>query len=471
MIRFGTDGLRGVAGVELTAEIALSLGFHAARALAKCANNASSLSFLVGKDPRLSSDMLEAALSAGITMSGASVLRCGVVPTPAVPWLLAGNGIAGGFMITASHNPIQDNGIKIFGPDGRKLPESAEREIEKGIASGLRDSSTAPYFGRSIEAKNLADKYTRFVRSALPNAKRAASAGIFGRPLKFVFDCAYGATGKVCKSVFGGFPGDHVFLNAEFDGTRINQNCGSMNLGPLSKAVRKHSADIGFAFDGDGDRVLVVDSSGKEINGDRLIGALAVHERKYRNSGAVVVTVMSNLGLEEFLANHNIEMHRVPVGDKNVMDQLVERGLLLGGEQSGHLILLDKSCSGDGLLAAASIVKLVYSTGKTISELTSDIPVYPQYLENLRVLTKDGWDADKKVSASLSALSADYSGKVRLLVRPSGTEPLIRVMTESKSAALAKKVLKAACAAIMEWDAQNRARACAPRAISAGGSK
>lgn len=448
-MKFGTDGIRGVAGIELTPEIALKLGYHSARLLSKGSRDAS---FVIGKDPRLSSDMLEAALCSGIMLAGANSVRLGVVTTPAVPFALRFNGYAGGFMITASHNPIQDNGIKVFGADGLKLPESLEIQLEKSIEAKLDYLGTpAPNYGRSSRDTLSRANYVKFLTDTLRKAGLNGNAKVSGKKLKVVFDCANGSTAELCKEVFSGFPGEFRFINAVFDGSKINHKCGATDLAVLKREVKRFGANYGVAFDGDGDRALLVDSSGKEVDGDKIMGLLAVNIAKYRKTKCVVATVMSNFGLEEFLASHGIRLDRVPVGDKYVLQGLLERGLLLGGEQSGHIVMLDRAQAGDGLLTAAVVTGVACSTGKSIEELTSGIKKYPQILTNIQVQTKSGWERDKKVADVLSRINEQLSAQGRLLIRPSGTEPLIRVMVESKSRSLAKSAVEEASLAIRDW--------------------
>ncbi len=449
-MKFGTDGIRGVAGVELTPEVAMKLGFHAARLLSGGKQRAK---FVVGKDPRLSSDMLEAALCSGVTLAGSNAIRLGVVTTPAVPFVIRSDGFAGGFMITASHNPIQDNGIKVFGPDGYKLAENLERPIEKGIAGKLDYSGTpAPHFGKSnFDAASVAE-YVKFLRDTLKSAGLTAKYAAKNKTPKIVFDCAHGAASELCREVFGGFPGDFIFINAEFDGSKINDKCGATDLASLKRAVKKSGADFGVAFDGDGDRALIVDSGGKEIDGDKILGLLAANVPEYRNSGAVVATVMSNFGLEEFLCSLGIKLVRMPVGDKYVLQGLLDNGAILGGEQSGHIVMLDRAHAGDGILTAAAVTGVVCSSGKTIEELTKGVKKYPQFLTNVKVTSKAGWDRDKLVAKSLVEIGGWLNSNGRLLVRPSGTEPLIRVMAESKSKEMAKSAVEMACTAIKEWN-------------------
>ena len=453
-MKFGTDGIRGVAGIELTPEVAMRLGFHAARLLSK-GTRGERAKFAIGKDPRMSSDMLEAALCSGVMLAGANPALLGVVSTPAVPFALRENGFAGGFMITASHNPIEDNGIKVFGGDGLKLSEQLESKIEIGLSAKLDyTDSQSPFYGRTLKDSTSRRKYVKFLRDALRRAGWNSRANAKGNRLKIVFDCAYGATSELCREVFSGFDADFSFINAEFDGKRINLKCGATDLSSLKRNVKKSGANFGVAFDGDGDRALIVDSAGREVDGDRILGIMAVNVPRYKKSGCVVATVMSNFGLEEFLSRNGLNLMRVPVGDKYVLQKLIETGLLLGGEQSGHIVMLDKAHAGDGLLTAAAIIGIVQSTGKSIEELSDGIRKYPQILTNVRVESKSGWDTDAMVKKSLAAIDSKMKERGRLLVRPSGTEPVIRVMVESPSRSIAKIAVDEASSVIRAWDAR-----------------
>ncbi|MCD6118827.1 phosphoglucosamine mutase [bacterium] len=455
-MKFGTDGIRGVAGKDLTPDIALRLGFAAAKALVENDSERQNSTFIIGKDPRLSSDMLESALASGIVLSGANVVRTGVIPTPAVPFNLKKGDFAGGFMITASHNPIEDNGIKVFASDGLKISAKEERAIEAGLKRRQADlDGISPRFGRSTRDVRLRNKYAAFLKRMLNTCKKNSRSKRHEKDIKLIFDCAYGATSDLCRSVFSGFNANVQFVNAEFDGAMINHKCGATDLSRISEEVKLNGADIGFAFDGDGDRVLIVDSIGNEIDGDRIMGSLALNSAKYYKSGGIVATVMSNLGLEEFLAKNDLVLHRVQVGDKNVMDGLLKHGLLLGGEQSGHIVMLDKSNAGDGLQTAVAVVEMLLSTGKSIAELSADIPRYPQYLVNVRVSRKVGWDKDKAVKNGISRINARYGKSSRLLIRPSGTEPVIRVMAESRNKRTARRLVEEASKVIELWDSRN----------------
>jgi phosphoglucosamine mutase len=451
-LKFGTDGLRGIAGIDLTPELALRLGFFTATILVPELDKRFQSHFVVGKDPRLSSDMLEAALCSGIMMSGANVIRTGVVSTPVVPFILKKGGLVGGFMITASHNPIRDNGIKVFGADGFKIHEITEKKIERLLNNRIYElSDIAPRFGRSSRDWDLRKSYVRFIKKQA-GKPLVISSSKSKTNLKTVFDCAYGATSELCKEIFNGILDSPHYVNAEFDGSRINYKCGATDLSLLASEVVKKRADIGFAFDGDGDRVLVVDNEGNEIDGDKILGILAVNNPIYAKSRGIVATVMSNLGLEEFLSEHGICLYRENVGDKYVMQGLIQRQLLLGGEQSGHIVMLDKSNSGDGLLTTASIIALINQSGRSIKQLTSEIKKYPQILENVHVARKDGWEHDKEVQACISDLTKKCSSSSRLLIRPSGTEPLIRVMAESRDPSKAQMLVKEAVRVIENWN-------------------
>jgi phosphoglucosamine mutase len=423
---FGTDGVRGIANAELTPELGLALGRAGAAVIGRGA--APERPIVVGRDTRLSGTMLEAAVVAGITSAGRDVLLVGVIPTPGVARIAALIEAAGGVMISASHNPIEDNGIKFFGPDGFKLSDEAEAEIEallQGDTAPARPTHEA--IGIARGAHGLSDRYFATLLEA--------GSDLSG--LVVVLDAAFGAAYAIGPRVFAKLGADVVVLHAENDGSRINVGCGSTDLGPLSRRVRERKAAdpaariIGVAFDGDADRVLFVDERGKALSGDHILLLLA-REKKRRGVLAhdtVVGTVMSNIGLERALAADGIGLRRAAVGDRYVLEMLREHGYLLGGEQSGHIIDLERTTTGDGLLTAIGVASLVARGTASLGELASDLHVAPQILVNVRTARKDVLGAPG-VRAAIARAERELGSLGRILVRPSGTEPLIRVMIE-----------------------------------------
>ncbi len=423
---FGTDGVRGVANRELTPELGLALGRAGAAIIGRA--SAPERPIVVGRDTRLSGSMLEAAVVAGITSAGRDVLLVGVIPTPGVARITALIEAAGGVMISASHNPIEDNGIKFFGADGFKLSDEAEAEIEAALLPGaVLPRPTHDAVGVVRAAYGLADRYFATL----------LEAGGDLRGLVVVLDAAFGAAYAIGPRVFEKLGAEVVALHAENDGSRINVGCGSTDLGPLARVVRERKAAqpaariVGVAFDGDADRVLFVDENGHALSGDHIMLLLAreKHRRGALARDAVVGTVMSNIGLERALARDGIELVRAAVGDRYVLEIMRAGGYALGGEQSGHIIDLERTTTGDGLLTAVAVATIVARGGASLGELAADLHVAPQILLNVRTPRKGVLD-DPGVRASIARAERELGTLGRILVRPSGTEPLIRVMIE-----------------------------------------
>ena len=416
---FGTDGIRGVANADLTPELVFRVG-RAAGAVLGSAGGA----FLVGRDTRLSGPMLEAALAAGLCSVGASVALGGILPTPAVAFL-ARQAAACGVVISASHNPVEDNGVKLFGPDGFKLPDATEDAIE----AALDRTDLARPTGTAMGAvRSLPDAESRY----LAHLAALSHAPLTG--MKIVVDCAFGAAVYIAPRLWAHLGATVIAIHAEPDGARINVACGSTHLEPLRAAVRTHGADLGLAHDGDADRVLAVDERGHEVDGDALLGICAVdrHHRGRLAAGTVVATVMSNVGLEQALTASGIRLDRTRVGDRYVLERMRELGATLGGEQSGHLIFLDHTTTGDGLVTAIELTNVMTRSGRRLSELRAGIPRYPQVLVNVPVRARDGVTDDPQVARAVAAAEARLATRGRILVRPSGTEPLVRVMVEAE---------------------------------------
>lgn len=425
MLKFGTDGVRGVANLDLTPELVLALGRSAARVLP-------AWQFVVGRDTRRSGPLLEAAFVAGLTAEGADVVTLGVAPTPAVAWVAARDGVAGA-VISASHNPFEDNGIKIFGSGGVKLTDDIEAELEQELHRLLRhetagDVRTGDAVGTLIPSPGLVDEWAA-----------AVAASVDGRRLdglRVVVDCANGAASAVGPKVLRDLGATVDVIHDEPDGTNINAGCGSTHPEGLQKRVVETGADVGIAFDGDADRALAVDASGRLIDGDQIIAIAAIdrHERGLLARDTVVVTVMTNLGFRLGMAERGIEVEEVPVGDRYVLEAIADGGYTLGGEQSGHVIFADRATTGDGVLTAAQLLDAVVRSGKPLAEL-ADLAMtrLPQVLVNVRVAGSAA-DAVAAVRSEAEAVDAELGAEGRVLVRASGTEPLVRVMAEAPTA-------------------------------------
>lgn len=433
---FGTDGIRGLAGRDLTADLALRLG----RALAERLRDREGRPFVVvGRDTRRSGPMLEAALAAGLTAGGVDVRLLGVVPTPAVAWLARHLGAAAAVMISASHNPAPDNGLKIFSGDGFKLPDEVEARIEDLIdeAQDL-PGSTGAAIGTITHAAEAVAAYENHLASLLPG-------GLSGWNL--VVDTAHGAAAGLAARVFGRLGANVVSLGDAPDGDNINAGCGSTHLGPLTEAVVRHGARLGLAFDGDADRCLAVAEDGAQLDGDLL---MLLCLRQGLESGRwqradLVATVMSNLGLEEAVRTLGGELVRAKVGDRYVLEEMRARGLGLGGEQSGHIIDLSANTTGDGLITALRLLEALATLDGPASSARDLLTIHPQLLRNVRVPSVKGWESHPDIQSAIRAAEERLAGQGRLLVRASGTEPLIRVMAEGRDDVLVQQVVSDLC--------------------------
>ncbi len=422
---FGTDGIRGRVGqYPATAEFVLKLGWAVGRVLApECGGKV-----LIGKDTRISGYMFESALEAGLSAAGCDVLLTGPMPTPGIAYLTRTLHACAGIVVSASHNPYYDNGIKFFGADGNKLPDELEARIEAALDEDLETVDPAR-LGKAERVADAAGRYIEFCKSTIPHS-------VDLRGLKLVVDCANGASYHVAPSVFDELGAEVVEIGVEPDGININAGCGSTDPAALQAAVREHGADLGIALDGDGDRAILVDAEGDLVDGDELLYILA-RFRKERGmlGGAVVGTVMSNLGLEHALRACEIDFHRTPVGDRYIMEMLLERGWTLGGESSGHIICLDRSRSGDGIVTALQVLWAMRETGRALRDLRAGMTKYPQCMINVRVARNGGPpEVPARVGEAVRAAEARLDGRGRVLLRPSGTEPLIRVMVEGSDA-------------------------------------
>jgi phosphoglucosamine mutase len=437
---FGTDGIRGRAGDWLTPELALRAAAAFAEPLAP-GPGSRQRQVAVAMDSRLSSPMLKAAVVSGLCLQGLDALDLGLVPTPLVPYAILKHKLLGGVMVTASHNPVADNGIKFFGGDGVKIGAAAEAAIEHAAnAHGQLRSEGRIDFGQVRERDITADYTAWAVRSA------GHSAG-----LRVVLDCAHGATSVLAPRVFAACGFQVEALHASFDGHRVNVNSGATDLGLLRRRVAQRKADLGLAFDGDGDRVLAVDSQGSPVSGDKIIALFATRLPRYRRQGGVVMTHMTNKGVEDALARRGVAMRRTDVGDAKVLAEMVASGLSLGGEQSGHIIMRDKLPAGDGILAGLQLAALTARSGKPLHALVAEFAEYPQQLTNLTVRDRSAWQRDKRVGRDIEQAKRSYPD-VRFYVRPSGTENLLRILTEALDPVRCQAANAALCAVFTAWD-------------------
>lgn len=427
---FGTDGIRGkVNSQPMSPETVLLVGLAVGRALHKPQGRNM---ILIGKDTRLSGYMIESALTSGICSMGMNVTLVGPVPTPGVAYLTRALRLDAGIVISASHNPFEDNGIKIFSKDGFKLPDEVEAHIEALVCdeeSLMRDRPTGAGIGKAFRLEDATGRYIEYVKSTVP--KGATLEG-----LRVVVDCANGAAYKVTPSVLKELGAEVIVLNDEPNGININADCGSLHLGALAREVKRHGAHLGVAHDGDADRTLFVDERGRFVDGDRILGMWAVEmkEQGRLNGNTVVATVMSNLGLERYLEQNGIKLLRTKVGDRYVMERMISGGHNLGGEQSGHIIFFDYNTTGDGPITALHVLHLMKKRGMTLSALAGAIRTYPQVLVNVPVKKKDLMSKYPEIDAEIKRAEQEMGNTGRVLVRASGTEHKIRVMIEGKSA-------------------------------------
>ena len=423
---FGTDGARGIANTELTCELAMSIGRAAAMVLME---NVRRPVVVIGKDTRASSDMLEAALTAGLCSVGADVLPLGVLPTPAVAYLVGKYKADAGIMISASHNPCEYNGIKIFDGNGYKLPDTLEEEIESIVLDGSKTppAPTGGQVGHILPTRSAVDDYINHLLETVD---------IDLRGMKLAVDCANGSASTTARKLFSALGADCVFINDQPDGENINQNCGSTHIEVLSELVKKMRYNGGVAFDGDADRCLAVDEKGNLLDGDQMIAALAYHlkEQGRLPGDTAVVTVMSNLGFFRFCEEKNIHTVSTKVGDRYVLEEMRRAGYELGGEQSGHIILSHYATTGDGQLSAIQLLTMARQHGWKLSRVGSLMERYPQVMVNVRANAeqKKQFQSSKSLQTTIKAADDDLGQTGRVLVRVSGTEPLIRIMVEGK---------------------------------------
>ncbi|WP_102336441.1 phosphoglucosamine mutase [Salimicrobium jeotgali] len=420
---FGTDGVRGVANKELTPEFAFKLGRFGGYALTKGQEKPK---VLIGRDTRISGEMFEGALAAGLLSIGAEVMRLGVISTPGVAYLTKAMQAEAGIMISASHNPVEDNGIKFFGSDGFKLSDKQEEEIE-ALIDAEEDELPRPS-GSDLGQIN---DYFEGVQKYMQHMKKTVDHDFDG--MHIAIDCANGATSSIASHLFADLEAEISSIGSTPDGLNINEGCGSTSPEALQELVKEKKADIGLAFDGDGDRLIAVDEKGQLVDGDRImyICAKFMNEQMMLNKSTVVSTVMSNLGFYKALEKVGIKSDKTAVGDRYVMEEMRKGDYNLGGEQSGHIIFLDHNTTGDGILSALQLVNVVRDTGKPLSVLAQEMEKFPQVLKNIKVTDKKAVFTNDRIQEKIAEVENEMGDSGRVLVRPSGTEPLVRIMAEA----------------------------------------
>ena len=427
---FGTDGIRGIAGESLTADLSFKVGKALGKLLIEKKEHPK---VIIGRDTRISCDMIEQALTAGLTSTGVNVMTVGTIPTPAIAYLTKTIETDSGIMISASHNPYQDNGIKIFGPDGFKLTDDQELEIEHLIdnTDEIKNASFEK-IGKLYSGNELTQKYVQHI-------KQSISGDLSG--IKISLDCANGATTGVAPFIFGDLEADIETIGCKPNGININDNVGSTKINTIASFVKENNVDVGFAFDGDGDRVLAVDSKGNIVDGDKIMFILAKHlkEQGELKDNMVVSTVMSNIGFYKAIEENGLQSVKTAVGDRYVVEEMRNNDYSLGGEQSGHIILMNYATTGDGILTAVKLADIIKSSGKSLEELAGEVSIYPQKLVNIKVIDKKSAMEDVEILAECEKVEKELEGNGRILLRASGTENLIRVMVEASSDELTDK--------------------------------
>lgn len=443
---FGTDGIRGVANVDLTPEFVLKVGKAGAKYLSS--DNRAKVRILIGRDTRPSGEFISSALVSAILSCGVNVLDAGIITTPAVALIIKILGLDGGIVISASHNPVEDNGIKFFAKEGQKLTDHQEKSIEDYILSEIppeNDSCRSAEVGRYSVLENAYGLYCGY----LENVFKVNLSGI-----KVALDCANGAASILAPLVFKKFNADVVALNCDTGGNLINRGCGATNPDFISRATVDSGADIGFAFDGDADRVIACDRKGRILDGDIIIGFCAIDmlQKGTLTNNCVVTTVMANLGFEKVLSKKGIKIYRTNVGDRYVLEKMTETGCVLGGEQSGHIIFRNISPTGDGILSALEFLNAILGNSYDLGEIINLIPKFPQVLKNIKVRDKNKILGSGSVKETIKQVETRLIDRGRLLVRPSGTEPLIRVMAEAESQELAEDSVRTVVESILQVD-------------------
>lgn len=444
---FGTDGIRGRVGTApITPDFVMRLGYAAGRVLAGMDSQLAAGSHptvIIGKDTRISGYMLESALQAGLCAAGVNVLLTGPLPTPAIAYLTRALRAQAGIVISASHNPFEDNGIKFFSAQGTKLDDAIEAAIEAELELPMQVMESAK-LGKVRRISDAAGRYIEFCKSTFPTALDL-------RGLKIVLDCAHGATYHVAPPVFHELGAEIITIGDQPNGLNINDQAGSTHPQALCQAVLEHKADLGIAFDGDGDRVVMVDAAGKLLDGDQLLYIIAMHRRQRgKLDGGVVGTLMTNLALEHALAQADIPFLRAKVGDRYVLELLNERGWQVGGENSGHILCLDKHSSGDGIIASLQVLHAMIAGNQALAELRAGLELYPQVLINVTVARRIDLNANEAVQASVHSAEHQLNGSGRVLLRPSGTEPKIRVMVEGRDREQVQTLAETIAAAVRQ---------------------
>ena len=427
---FGTDGIRGIAGESLTADLSFKVGKALGKLLTEKKEHPK---VVIGRDTRISCDMIEQALTAGLTSTGVNVMTVGTIPTPAIAYLTKTIETDSGIMISASHNPYQDNGIKIFAPDGFKLTDEQELEIESLIDNSEQiKNASFEKIGKLYGGSELSQKYVQHIKQSI--------SGDLSN-IKIALDCANGATTGVAPYIFGDLEADIETIGCQPNGININDNVGSTKIDTISAFVKENNVDVGFAFDGDGDRVLAVDANGNIVDGDKIMFILAKHlkEQGELKDNMVVSTVMSNIGFYKAIEENGLQSVKTAVGDRYVVEEMRNNNYSLGGEQSGHIILMNYATTGDGILTAVKLASIIKSTGKSLEELASEVSIYPQKLVNIKVIDKKTAMEDSEILAECEKVEKELEGNGRILLRASGTENLIRVMVEASSDELTDK--------------------------------
>ena len=427
---FGTDGIRGIAGESLTADLSFKVGKALGKLLTEKKDHPK---VVIGRDTRISCDMIEHALTAGLTSTGVNVMTVGTIPTPAIAYLTKTIETDSGIMISASHNPYQDNGIKIFGPDGFKLTDEQELEIESLIDNSEQiKNASFEKIGKVYGGNELSQKYIQHIKQSITGDLS---------DIKIALDCANGATTGVAPFIFGDLEADIETIGCQPNGININDNVGSTKIETISEFVKENNVDVGFAFDGDGDRVLAVDAEGNVVDGDKIMFILAKHlkEQGELKDNMVVSTVMSNIGFYKAIEENGLQSVKTAVGDRYVVEEMRKNDYSLGGEQSGHIVLMNYATTGDGILTAVKLSNIIKTSGKSLKELASEVSIYPQKLVNIKVVDKKTTMEDAEILAECEKVEKELEGNGRILLRASGTENLIRVMVEASSDELTDK--------------------------------
>ncbi|WP_151634212.1 phosphoglucosamine mutase [Noviherbaspirillum aerium] len=432
---FGTDGVRGRVGVlPITPDFVMRLGYAAGKVLAQEATSNGKPVVLIGKDTRISGYMLEAALEAGFAAAGVDVMLAGPMPTPAIAYLTRALRLSAGVVISASHNPYDDNGIKFFSESGNKLPDSVEEAIEAAL-EGPMECVSSEKMGKAKRLFDAQGRYIEFCKSTFPNELDL-------RGLRIVVDCAHGAAYHIAPDVFHELGAEVIAIGNQPNGTNINDGFGATAPGALSAAVKSHRADLGIALDGDADRLLMVDSSGRPYNGDELLYVMVMDRMATAPVEGVVGTLMTNMALEVALREMGVGFARAKVGDRYVLEVLQERGWLIGGEGSGHLLFLDKHTTGDGIVSALQVLSALKRSGKTLQEAIAPLQLFPQSLINVKVTPGFDWQKNAAVGEEKRIAESELGDSGRVLIRASGTEPLVRVMVEARNADLAQTMAR-----------------------------